>query len=142
MTRNERKSPFRTQWPLLHVYIRNVDLLLRHTWNSHINSISLLYVMTIDAIHSNKSSGRCIFFFALIIIIIIFFFSVDLKTLNHRMRLSAIIRDDTMKSAHCPGYCILTSYEMLKRSLEVATPMDIIIYYHYKLPCAGTHKTT
>lgn len=121
-------------------YIRNVDLLLRHTWNSHINSISLLYVMTIDAIYNNKSLGTMyIYFFAFIIH---FFFPVDLKTLNHRMRLSAIIRDDTMKSAHCPGYCILRSYEMLKRSLEVATPMDIIIYYYYKLPCVGTHKTT
>lgn len=105
-------------------YIRNVDLLLRHTWNSHINSISLLYVMTIDAIHivTNRRDDVHIF----LPLLLLFFFSVNLKTLNHRMRLSTIIRDDTMKSAHCPGYCILTSYEMLKRSLEVATPMDII----------------
>jgi len=80
--------------------------------------------MTIDAIHTVTNRPDDVHIFLPLLLFI--FFSVDLKTLNHCMRLSTIIRDDTMKSARCPGYCILTSYEMLKRSLEVATPMDII----------------
>lgn len=78
------------------IYIRNVDLLRRRMRNLLLNSISLLYVMTIYASITNRCRDKIIFFF------LHFFFSTsqDPKSSGgHLQRYNG----DTMKSTHDPG---------------------------------------
>lgn len=105
------------------IYIRNVDLLRRHVRNSLLNSICLLCVMTIHVSITNRWQAH---YFIPFFFFCDFFLRVNVpKTLNHRGHVHTIMR---WHNEVGPQFGGIHTYNVLKRSFEVATPVDTRVY--------------